>query len=510
MNATAPAPAPAAALGHQVTELVLEVPPGKVISYDIALLCSALGVDDPARIAVETDGLRRAIVTIYASNPLAEVRAVTREDLVMDRHGRITVGRYHNGRPVKRRLFDPASGSAQRFLLFGTTGAGKSRTLQLELAAEKINGIVSWVADLKHGQSVPEAADNVDWFASLMEAAVLMLIAAVDVAKERMARYSRMGRTAFLLNRPDPLLHVRIEEANRLLEKGSPYRDIATYLIRELGRTGRSVGVGVGLSAQASHLEELGGSDTLRAMLKEGEVTLLRWSSSMMRQLVSDGLLPAGTQLMPIPKTLRPTRLVSQFDIAVGDDDEEDGEGTQGMAYVLSGPHPTSLMRHHRVGSISPLPGLDPEILALYGPGEPARLEDASHAAAGAAYALRHDPDAIAELCAAMAEGRTPMPAGAPAPTTPTGPAGPAWPVNAGAAGASARPPAQLLEDRILAALTATGEPMTADDILAAVDADGGRPVKLGSIRNTLGGLVDDGAVTRTGHGLYAASDPNP
>ncbi|MFC5946606.1 hypothetical protein, partial [Micromonospora harpali] len=153
----------------EVVELMLEVPQGQVLEYNLPALCSALDIADPTRIAVETDGLRRAIVTIYPSNPLAEVRAVTAEDLVMDRHGRIAVGVYHNGRTVKRRLYDPATGSAQRFLLFGTTGAGKSRTLQLELTAEKRNGIVSWVCDLNNGQSVPEARDNVDWFGTTPE-----------------------------------------------------------------------------------------------------------------------------------------------------------------------------------------------------------------------------------------------------------------------------------------------------------------------------------------------------
>jgi hypothetical protein len=481
----------------EVMELMLEVPPGQVVTYDLAKLCSALDITDPSRIAVEVLG-RRAILTIYPSNPLAEVRAVTREDLAMDRRGLITVGRYHNGRPAKRRLFDPASGSAQRFLLFGTTGAGKSRTLQLELAAEKINGIVSWVSDLKHGQSVPEAEGNVDWFGTLPEEAILMLRSAVAVATDRMARYSRMGRTAFVLGRPDPLLHVRIEEANRLLEKGAPYRDEATYLIRELGRTGRSVGVGVGLSAQASHLEELGGSDTLRAMLKEGEVTLLRWSSSMMRQQVADGLLPAGTQIMPIPKTLRPARLVSQFDDR-DDLDDEDAPGTQGMAYILSGPHPTAMMRHFRVGSIAPLEGLDPEILALYGPGEPARLEKASHGAAADAYAVRHDRAAMTALCAMVGGQQTPATV---SPITPI----PAPDGGAAAAspGPAPAPTTLLLEDRVTAALAAAEHPLTADEILEAVNADGGKPKKIGSIRNALIGLTEAGDVVRPAHGEYS------
>lgn len=465
-----------------VVELMLEVPQGQLIRYNLAALCSALGVDDPTRVAVETDGSRRAIVTIYPSNPLAQVRAVTREDLVMDRHGRIITGLYHNGRPVKKRLFDPSTGSAQRFLLFGTTGAGKSRALQIELIAEKVNGICSWLVDLKEGQSVPEARGQVDFYGTSQEAAILMLRAGVEVAKERMRRYSAAGRNSFLLGGGDPLLHVRVDEANRLLERGAPYRDEGTYLIKELGRTGRSVGVGIGLAAQASHLEELGGSDTLRAMLKEGEVTLLRWSSSMMQQLVRDGLLPVGEQLATIPKTLRVRTLTSQFDDF--GDDEEDGPGTQGTGYLLSGPRPSAMMRHLRIGSIAPLPGLDPEILALYGPEEPTRLEKASWKAAGPAYAARHDPAAMAALCQAVAEEQQK--------TSETAPA----------VGGSSRKSATRLEDRVLAAL-ADGGALTADQVLGAVLADGGKEIRLGSVRNTLGGLADRGDVDRLERGLY-------
>ncbi|WP_344247970.1 hypothetical protein, partial [Actinocorallia libanotica] len=304
---------------------------------------------------------------------------------------------------------------------------------------------------------------------------------------------SRLGRTAFIRDAPDPLHHLRIEEANRLLEKGAPYREEATYLIRELGRTGRSVGEGIGLSAQASHLEELGGSDTLRAMLKEGEVTLLRWSSSMMRQLVSDGLLPATAQLMPIPKSLRNVELRSQFAIDA-DDDEEDAPGTQGMAYLLSGPHPTAMMRHFRIGSIAPTPGLDPEILALYGDDAPPTLEDASHDAAGEAYAARHDPVKMAMLCQAVydeaQEEEDKRPAG-----------------KAGKSYSPAKPPraaAPRIIDRVRAALANASAPMSAEDVLAAVLADGGKEVRPGSVRNALLELVNgDTDVVRADRGLY-------
>lgn len=476
------------AAAGEVVELMLEVPRGQVIRYDFPALVSALGCeDDPSRLVVETDGSRRAMVTIYPRNPLADMPPPALADMLMDRHGRIVVGRYHNGRPARRRLFDPSTGSAVRALVFGTTGAGKSRTVQYLLACEKRNRIVSWFADLKGGQSAPEAAGNVDWHTTTQEETILMLRAAVAVAEARQRRYQAMGRNAFLLGDPDPLISVRVDEANRLLEKGAPYREEGTYLTKELGRTGRSVGVGMELDAQAGHLEELGGSDTLRAMLKEGEVTLLRWSSGMMRQLVADGLLPVGEQLMPIPKTLRPRTLRSQFD--PGAEEEEDGPGTQGMAYLLSGPHPTSMMRHWRIGSIAPTPGLDPEILALYGPGEPARLEQASLEAAGEAYAARHDPAAIAALCQALQEEAEHVNR-------------PVRPISGGTTRPAGRRTARL-EDRVLAVLAEAEHSMSAEEVLEAVNTDGGKTVRLGSVRNALGALADTGDVARAGRGLY-------
>ncbi|MFI7468671.1 hypothetical protein [Nonomuraea sp. NPDC049646] len=478
--------APALVTKNEIVELMVEVPQGQVLRYDHASLCSALGAeDDPTRVVVETDG-RRAIVTVYPSNPLAVMPPPTLADMMMDRHGRIVVGRHHNGRPARRRLFDPVTGSAVRALVFGTTGAGKSRTVQYTLACEKRNGIISWYGCLKGGQSAPEAENNVDWDATSQEEVLLMLRAAVAVAQERQSRYKALGRNAFVLNQPDRLLSVRIDEANRGLERGAPYREEMTYLVKELGRTGRSVGVGMELDAQASHLDEMGGSDTLRAMLKEGEVTLLRWSSSMMQQLVSDGLLPAHERLTPIPKTLRPRVLRSQFDLV--DDDDDDVCDTQGMAYLLSGPRPGSLMRHFRIGSIAPLLGLDPEILALYGPGEPARLEKSSWDAAGPAYAARRDPSAMAAQCQMLREEYTKA----------------AQATNSRSGGSSGGSKKTRLQDRVVAALTATDDALTVEEVLDVVNQDGGREVKPASVRNVLSELADGDDVARVGHGLYA------
>jgi Fe2+ or Zn2+ uptake regulation protein len=63
---------------------------------------------------------------------------------------------------------------------------------------------------------------------------------------------------------------------------------------------------------------------------------------------------------------------------------------------------------------------------------------------------------------------------------------------------------AARLEDRIAAVLEASEDPMTAADVLEAVNADGGKPVRLGSVRNGLVGLADSGDVERLERGLYA------
>lgn len=474
-----------------VVEMEVEVPAGGLINYDIRRLCSALGVADPACLAVETDGLTKAIITIYKNPPLADMPHARGEDLVMDKHGYIAVGRYHDGRPAPVRLYEPGSG-AQRSAMFGTTGAGKSRALQLRLAAEKRSGIVSWLADLKGGQSVPEAKGQVDWHTTSQAGAVLMLLAAVAVIEERTRRYAAMGRSFFAINDPDPLLIVHIDEANRALEKGAEFRDLAAYLVKEIGRTGRSVGVGINIAAQAGHIDELGGSDTLRAMLKEGAVTLLRWSSSMMQSLVSDGLLPAGTQLAVIPKRSGPPQLRSRF---APEESESAPSSTGGTAYLLGGDRPTAVMRHFRVGSTIPVDGLDPQITALYGPGEPARLETTSHAAAGEAYAARHG-EVPAHLIAQLKGEEVPEDGG-------SGEGALHVPAAAPSAAPLAVKPTTAV--RVLRALR--DGPLAKKDIVDAVNSDGGVEVSAGGISNALSALKGQGHVGSHGQGVYHLAD---
>ncbi|MEU9157971.1 transfer protein [Streptomyces sp. NPDC048417] len=472
----------------KIYELTVEaVEAGDIITYHPMKLANALRIKDVNRLAVETSVMGdKALVTIYPNDPLARVILTDPQMLVMDERGRVWIGRYHNGRPSLLRLYDPASGSAQRLLLFGTTGAGKSTAGQIVLAAMKRSGIAVLYADLKGGQSAPEAygqtgpgADgNVAWRVTTQEGTMAQLRTTWLTMMDRQERYARLGRSKFLRGRPDPLIYQIVDEANRLLEKGAPYRDEATFYIKDIGRTGRSLGVGIGLFAQAGHLEEMGGSDTLRAMLKEGEVILLRWTSSMMKQLVTDGLLPAGQVLAPIPKYAGEVDLVSQFDEEHTDDDRP---GTQGTAYNVNGRYPTSKMRFWNIGSPVPTEGLDPMILDLYGPGAPPEIEEAAWDLIGDAYCQRLDgmeayravfpepeEDEDGEGGGGKKKGGGAKTAASPVPASPP------------------KPRARTLRDRIQAVLDAHDDPLDALQILELVNADGGREVKLGSVRNTL------------------------
>ncbi|WP_405392990.1 transfer protein [Streptomyces sp. NBC_01102] len=449
-----------------VQEYVLKTPPGGVKRYDHEALCDLLKVEDYSRVIFEQGVGREAIVRVYPENPLMGMREIRTDDLVMDARGRIAIGSYYDAAALRFRLFDPKTGNAQRGAIFGTTGAGKSRLVQAVLVACKRSGIVVHLADLKHGQSVPEAKGNVATRVTTQYETILMLRGLVAEAERRMVAYAELGRSGFVKDDPDPLTYGLVDEANRLLEKGAPFRDEGALLIKELGRTGRSVGVGIIIAAQAGHLDELGGSDTLRAMLKEGEVILLRWSSAMMQQLVGDGLIPRGEALQPIPKVVGQVRKIRRYNETATEDDDD--VNSQGMLYHLTGVRPTSMARTYVIGSVAPCTGHDPVVLALYGdhapPGEPIDLE---------AYMTAKERQAAGGGDGEDDDDTDESPSPEPEPDTAS----------------------MSTAQRILAALPAGG--LAEVDLLAALNADGGREVRRGSLRTTISGLRGKGEIAR-------------
>ncbi|MEU2800889.1 winged helix-turn-helix domain-containing protein [Streptomyces sp. NPDC007117] len=399
---------------HRIVLLVAS-PPGKEIHLPHTAICSAFGIDDPSRLVIETDGIRQGVVSIYKTNPLMKVRKATVEDLTMDSKGRVTIGVCHDGKPARMRLWDPSQG-ALRGITAGVTGAGKSVLQNLILAAEKRSGVVSWVGDVQGGMSLPEAEGRVDWFAKGPVETLLMLTAAHAVMKYRERISNEMGRGDFALGRPWPLINITLDEINRLLSHpDEAMRKATAYLIADIQKTGRKVGIGIRLAVQSLHLKDLGDDDAIRQQGKVGALFLMRTASSSTKEMGLDGIAPAGFQMENIPARIYEN---GQIEALFSGADDEDGESTAGMAYMFL----DGRAKFMRTFFAEKVDGVYPDLIALYGD-EPANgltEGEAKAAQAGAAiYGVRHtnpyaDCDTLAQAFAGT-DDNTPA-AGTPAP----------------------------------------------------------------------------------------------
>ncbi|MFK0182389.1 winged helix-turn-helix domain-containing protein [Streptomyces xanthochromogenes] len=399
---------------HRIVLLVAS-PPGKEIHLPHTAICSAFGIDDPSRLVIETDGIRQGVVSIYKTNPLMKVRKATVEDLTMDSKGRVTIGVCHDGKPARMRLWDPSQG-ALRGITAGVTGAGKSVLQNLILAAEKRSGVVSWVGDVQGGMSLPEAEGRVDWFAKGPVETLLMLTAAHAVMKYRERISNEMGRGDFALGRPWPLINITLDEINRLLSHpDEAMRKATAYLIADIQKTGRKVGIGIRLAVQSLHLKDLGDDDAIRQQGKVGALFLMRTASSSTKEMGLDGIAPAGFQMENIPARIYEN---GQIEALFSGKDDEDGESTAGMAYMFL----DGRAKFMRTFFAEKVDGVYPDLIALYGD-EPANgltEGEAKAAQAGAAiYGVRHtnpyaDCDTLAQAFAGT-DDSTPA-AGTPAP----------------------------------------------------------------------------------------------
>lgn len=370
---------------HRIVLLVAS-PPGKEIHLPHTAICSAFGIDDPSRLVIETDGIRQGVVSIYKTNPLMKVRKATVEDLTMDSKGRVTIGVCHDGKPARMRLWDPSQG-ALRGITAGVTGAGKSVLQNLILAAEKRSGVVSWVGDVQGGMSLPEAEGRVDWFAKGPVETLLMLTAAHAVMKYRERISNEMGRGDFALGRPWPLINITLDEINRLLSHpDEAMRKATAYLIADIQKTGRKVGIGIRLAVQSLHLKDLGDDDAIRQQGKVGALFLMRTASSSTKEMGLDGIAPAGFQMENIPARIYEN---GQIEALFSGADDEDGESTAGMAYMFL----DGRAKFMRTFFAEKVDGVYPDLIALYGD-EPANgltEGEARAAQAGAAiYGVRH------------------------------------------------------------------------------------------------------------------------
>jgi hypothetical protein len=467
-----------------------QAPQGTTVTIDHGALCSAFGVSDPTCVVVETDGVRDALISVYRRNPLLDVRKATREDLVMDSRGRIRIGVQHDGSPALFPLYDPDKG-ALRGIDAGCTGAGKSVLLNHVIAGEKINRIVSWVIDLQGGASLPEARGRVDWMVGDEAGTIRMLKAVRRVMKAREKINLALGRGSFFLNDPYPLLNITCDEINRLLSHpNAEIKKLAAQLIADVQKTGRKVGVGIRLGVQSLHLADLGDENAIREQGKDGPCVMMRVMSSSTKGMGLDGIAPLGFLLENIPERIYPAGQIAQKFAGTAD---TDGESTAGMGYLFANGRATLM----RVWKVDRYPGLNEDLVALYGPEAPATLDEASAEAAGADYLNRPADGWMA----------------------PADSAGPVIAAKAPAADGPEDGDQDRDEERededdpaVLAVQAEAAETLTAR-ILAVVAEHG--PIKLaeirkliegytpGTINNAAGQMWEAGDLVRTGHGVY-------
>jgi len=482
--------APGVALLRYRTEndrLVLQVaaPASKTIHLDHSKLCSALGIDDPSRLVIETDGIRQALISVYRTNPLMTVRKATPEDLVMDAKGRISIGVRHDGKPSKVRLWDPDQG-ALRGITAGATGAGKSVLQLLLLAGEKRSGVVSWVGDLQGGKSLPEAEGNVDWFAK-DEGQVLGMLLAVHAVMKYRERMSA-DRADFALNDPWPLLNVTLDEINRLLSHPTEsVKKLAAILIADIQKTGRKVGIGIRLAVQSLHLKDLGDEEAIRQQGKAGMVVLMRTLSSSTAGMGLDGIAPPGFAMENIPARIYES---GQIEALFNGEDDEDGVSTAGMAYVFVDGR-AEFMRTFYAQKTN---GRYTDLAELFGDEPPVTLTPEEIEVAGAAYDQRNNPAYFEDLLlqVASSDGGFTIPSML-ATTVSANGAG-------GAAASAPAPKAATLKDQILE-LLADG-PKSLKEVRAALP-----DVAAGSISNAMTSLREDGEVEPVSRGVYQLAD---
>ncbi|MFF3127786.1 hypothetical protein ACFVRD_37080 [Streptomyces sp. NPDC057908] len=368
-------------IGEEQIRLRIAAPRGKTLGVNHEALCSALGIDDISRLVMEGAGPREAVVYIYRANPLLHVRSPTVEDLTMDDRGRISVGIAHDGSVARIQLFNFDTGRAQHGLTAGTTGAGKSGLMRILGAAQRISGVISWMADVQGGMSMPEMEGRIDWMAKGPEETMQQL-RALHAVKEYREANSR-GRGDFDFHGEWCLIQWTGDEINRLLSSlDQDIRKEAAWMIGDLQKTGQKVGIGVDMALQSLHLKELGDNHEIREKGKEGHVFLLRTASSSTQGMGLDGIAPIGAHVSPIPERIYEGGGAKElFDGTAA----TEGVPTPGMGWLITEGKATLF----RTFVLKKVNGLYPQLEKLMDGHPMPSLTPGEARAAGAAYARR-------------------------------------------------------------------------------------------------------------------------
>ncbi|MFI0901850.1 hypothetical protein [Streptomyces sp. NPDC020983] len=496
-------------IGEEQIRLRIAAPRGKTLRVNHEALCSALGIDDISRLVMEGAGPREAVVYIYRANPLLEVRAPTVEDLTMDDRGRISIGVAHDGSVARIQLFNFDTGRAQHGITAGTTGAGKSGLMRILGAAQRISGVISWMADVQGGMSMPEMEGRIDWMAKGPQETMLQL-RALHAVKEYREAHSR-GRGDFDFHGRWCLIQWTGDEINRLLSSlDQEVRKEAAWMIGDLQKTGQKVGIGVDLAVQSLHLKELGDNHEIREKGKEGHVFLLRTASSSTQGMGLDGIAPIGAHISPIPERIYEGAGAKELFEGTA---ATEGVPTPGMGWLITEGKAVLF----RTFVLEKVDGLYPQLEVLMDGRPMPTLTPEEAYAAGAAYANRGAP-------AAKGTGK-----GADGPSAPSGAAWqsqlnqelerivglldaddkakkgeePGDIPEAPSPMAAAKAKAPTIRERILAALEGHPDGMALKEIRTAVGCGTEGGPGTSSVNNAVSALALEGAIVSLGKAVY-------
>lgn len=159
---------------------------------------------------------------------------------------------------------------ARHLLITGSTGAGKTNTMNVLLAGIlAANDSIVWVIDVaKHGKSLAHWLPCIDWMATRPDTVAAMLTEAINVISARSlhgAQQAARGHGEAVM-RPRPtqaLLSIIIDEASAALNAREDIADMAT----QISETGREVGVQLIIGAQKVISESLGDATRLISQL---------------------------------------------------------------------------------------------------------------------------------------------------------------------------------------------------------------------------------------------------
>jgi hypothetical protein len=252
--------------------------------------------------------------------------------------GLVRAGRFADGSPAHMKWYTPRYGT-RHDLISGTTGSGKTALLDLYCMIALTSGcFVPVICDPQEGQSLPFWRDKCLYASGVGQVERLLrgLHAGFLDRSSYLATLPwvddgvRMPGMPFfdyeLTGLPMPL--IILDEAHMVLKDGSRQQRAIRDAVLEMARLIRKTGGKMTLATQLPSLEDLGGKQALRDMLRGGNV----WSGRTANKVAS-GMLGLVKDPSEIPRYFG------------------DGEETAGLGY-MDGPdnRPDAPMRTDRVG----------------------------------------------------------------------------------------------------------------------------------------------------------------